>query len=69
MTHDNPADGHEVVAGPTQVAEQRVLPAAEAVEGHRHRDRDVDPIMPTWTSFWNLRAAATLTVKMAVPLP
>src|SRR5918999_1045549 len=28
------------------VAEQRVLPAAERVERHRHRDRDVDPDHP-----------------------
>src|SRR5690242_10129883 len=28
------------------VAEQRALPAAEAVEGHRHRDRDVDAHHP-----------------------
>src|SRR4051794_3018566 len=28
------------------IAEQRVLPAAEAVEGHRDRDRDVDPDHP-----------------------
>src|SRR5713101_8275070 len=29
-----------------RVAEQRVLPPAEGVEGHRHRDRDVDADHP-----------------------
>ena len=35
-------EAHALGAVDVVVAEQRVLPAAEAVEGHRHRDRDVD---------------------------
>ena len=27
------------------------------------------PIIPTWTSRWNVRAAWPLEVKIAVPLP
>ena len=46
-----PASGHDLGAGverhalgavDVMIAEQRVLPAAEAVEGHRHGDRHVD---------------------------
>src|SRR5690606_27420764 len=35
-------EAHAVRPVHVQRAEQRALPAAEAVKGHRHRDRDVD---------------------------
>jgi hypothetical protein len=51
------------------VAEQRSLPAAERVEGHRYGDRHVNAHMPAFTRLLNTRAASPSRVKIAVPLP
>src|SRR5216117_3743124 len=49
-------EAHALFAVGMHVAEQAALPAAEAVPGHRHRDRHVDPTMPTWMRRANSRA-------------
>jgi hypothetical protein len=51
------------------VAEQRALPAAEAVPRHRHRDRHVDAHHADLMRRANSRAALPSRVKQATPLP
>jgi hypothetical protein len=51
------------------VAEERALPAAEAVVRDRDRDRDVDPDHADLDLELELAAAPPSRVKIAVPLP
>ena len=48
-------EAHGVRAVGVQVAEQRTLPAAEGVVGHRHRQGTFTPTMPTW--MWSVKCA------------
>jgi hypothetical protein len=51
------------------VAEQALLPAAEAVPGHRHRDRHVDAHHAHLHPAGELARHAPSLVKQATPLP